>query len=158
MSGDNPAKSMQIDIDKLKKISNKDDLEALAPLEDIIEIIKEEIKPLQICVKSYEEMYDVLRTLQNNWKSFQLDVYFKTESSRYIFALTHMEGKSRNELIKLNNELYEDKDKAKCWYKTTAKLIHPDQNLDNKEEAEKALIKLNELYRRIKKCFETEGE
>ena len=69
-----------------------------------------------------------------------------------------MEGKKRNEIIGLTNELYDGECKAKDWYKSIIKIIHPDINQDQKDDAEKAMTKLNEIYERIKDSFTSDEE
>ena len=149
---------MEITIESLKNISSEEQLKCIAPLSDLISAIEKEISPLSIHVTTYEELYEIVIVLKKHWNTFQDDVYFQSESARYIFALTHMEGKKRNEIIALTNELYGDEHKAKVWYKSVVKRIHPDVNQPNQEDAEKAMEKLNEIYDRIRACFNNDEE
>ena len=82
------------------------------------------------------------------------DNYFQSTSFKYIYALNHLEGKERNKAINLTDEIYDNADMAKKWYRDTMKLIHPDSNQTLKNDAEKAVVVLNQIYKRIKKVFE----
>lgn len=85
--------------------------------------------------------------------------YFKDEKSMYIFALTYLEGQQRNKIIELTEDLYDDAKKAKKWYKKIAKLVHPDMNKDQQEDAEVAMKNLEDIYKIIKESFDdVEGE
>lgn len=149
---------MEITIEHLKNISNEEELKAMAPLEDIIKVIEKEINPLSIYVTSYAELNNVIKILKKHWNTFQDESYFQSKSARYIFALTHMEGKERNRIIELTEELYDDECKAKEWYRSIVKLIHPDMNQANQEDAKKAMDILSEIYDRIKSCFNNDEE
>lgn len=144
-------------LEKLKKCDCVENLNEIGTVENILDAINEEISPLVINATTYQEIYKALNKLACHWDTFQLDDYFKNERSKYIFALTYMEGKRRNEIIGLTDDLYENKDKAKKWYRGIAKKIHPDHNMDFQTQAENAMRELEILYSRIKKCFE-EGD
>ena len=107
---------------------------------------------------TYEELYQAVNKLNKHWDRVESDVYFKNENLKYIFALTHMGGEDRNKILRLTNELYENKDKAKKWYREISKMIHPDVNRGNKEQAEEAMKELRIIYDRIQKCFEEEDK
>jgi L-rhamnose mutarotase len=82
------------------------------------------------------EMLDLLSRCTDN--------YFKSEESKYIFALVETDGKVREKMLNISLSLYEDKEAAKKWRSQIAKIVHPDTcTLPN---AEKAMVKLNELY------------
>lgn len=149
---------MEITIEDLKTISDEEELKVMAPLEDIIKVIEKEIYPLSIHVNSYAEVNNVIKKLKNHWNTFQDDIYFQNKSARYIFALTHMEGKERNRIIELTEELYDDECRAKEWYRSVAKIIHPDMNQADQKNAEKAMDVLSEIYDRIKSCFNYDEE
>jgi len=149
---------MEITIENLKTISNEEELKAMAPLEDIIKAIEKEINPLSIHVTSYAELYNVIKGLKKHWNTFQDDSYFQNKSARYIFALTHMGGEERNRIIELTEELYDDECRAKEWYRSVVKIIHPDMNQANQEDAKKAMDILSEIYDRIKSCFNNDEE
>ena len=149
---------MNIIIDRLKVVSNVEQLKEVSAINDIIIAIEKEIYPLKVNATTYEDLFGVIKKLRNHWDTFQEDVYFRNKSLRYIFALNYMEGKKRNEIIGLTNELYDDECKAKNWYKSIIKIIHPDINQDQKDDAEKAMTKLNEIYERIKDSFTSDEE
>lgn len=151
-------KKTEIKIEDLKKVSTQEELEEIASLNDIISFIEKEIKPLRINATTFQELYEVILILEKHWDSFQDDTYFKNESSRYIFALTKMDGSKRNEILKLNDDIYEDEKKAKEWYRMIAKKIHPDSNPRNQTDATNAMNILKHIYKRIQKCFSSDEE
>lgn len=85
--------------------------------------------------------------LKPQFKKDDEDLYFKSPIHRFIFALVELDGESRQRILGINQELYNDKAKAKIWRDNIAKYIHPD---DCKiEGAQDAMSKLNELYSRM---------
>lgn len=72
------------------------------------------------------------------------DLYFVSEAHKLVFALLFTDKKIRMELLRIDEELYLDKEKAKEWHHRIAKIIHPDTC--KIEGCEKAIMKLNELY------------
>lgn len=80
--------------------------------------------------------------------------YFRNEGMKYMFALNHMQGKQRNKIIGLTEDLYDDKDKAKEWYEKVQFKISEYYNLDCQEEAFNAFRELRSLYNNIKEGFE----
>ena len=73
-----------------------------------------------------------------------MNIYFVSEVHKLIFALLYTDKKTRMKLLDITEELYEDKEKAKKWYRRISKLIHPDIcKVDGCKEAD---TKLNELY------------
>lgn len=125
---------------------------------EICKAINDEIFPLSINVKNYEDLYKILTKLIHHWDTFQSDDYFKNEKMKYIFALTYMEGVERNKIINLTDDLYESEEKAKTWYHSIVKIIHPDVNRDYKESAEAAMKELGIIYSRIIKCFKEDNK
>lgn len=70
--------------------------------------------------------------------------FFNTEAERVIFLLTHVDGKRRNDELGIRRVMYCDKEKAKQWYKSLARLIHPDKC--NHELASEAFNELQNLH------------
>ena len=77
-------------------------------------------------------------------EKLDLSIYFVSEEHKYVFALCYLDKAIRMELLGINEELYEDKEKAKEWYHRIAKIVHPDTC--KLPDCEKAVAKLNELY------------
>ncbi len=72
------------------------------------------------------------------------DVYFKTKATKYIYALSELDGQQRMKELDIDEDYYYDKEKAREWRDHISKLIHPDIN--KHPLAETAHSKLNELY------------
>lgn len=140
--------------ENIKNITNAEELKNLGSVEDIIAIIEEIIKPIQIKVTSYEDLLEYIKVLRCKWIDFQDDEFFKSQESKYLFCLTEVDGKRRNEAIGLTDDLYDDKDKAKKWYRNIVKIIRPDIKHDDKTK--KAFNELNKLYKTIMNSFEEE--
>ena len=69
-----------------------------------------------------------------------------------------MDGEERNKIINLTDDLYEDAEAAKKWYRDLVKLIHPDINLTVKKDADEAMINLRNIYDRIVRSFEPDTD
>ena len=67
--------------------------------------------------------------------------FFKSKQAEYLFYLTKLEGKQRNNLLGLTDEHYENKEVAKKWYKEIANYVHPDKT-GNKI----AFLELKKIY------------
>lgn len=145
-------------LDKLKNCNCIEMLGEIGSAEVIVDVLNKEIFPLVVNATTYEDIYKAVNKLASHWDTFQSDDYFKSDRLKYIFALTHMEGQQRNKIIELTDDLYENKDEAKKWYRRIAKKIHPDLNRDCQIQAENAMKELEILYGRIQKCFEEEDE
>lgn len=130
-------------IEKLKSINTLQDLHALGTVQEIICIIDQLISPIKISVSSYEELLPIIVLLKNKWVDL-LDTPFTSKREEYLFYLTSLEGKQRNTLIGLTNELYTDKTLAKKWYKSIVKIIQPDVNTDDRTSL--AFKTLKSLY------------
>lgn len=140
--------------ENIKNITNAEELKKLGSVEDIIAIIEEIIKPIQIKATSYEDLLEYIKVLQCKWMDFQDDEFFKNQKSKYLFCLTEVDGKKRNEAMGLTDDLYDDKDKAKKWYRNIVKMIRPD--IKNDDKTKKAFNELNKLYKTIMNSFEEE--
>lgn len=77
-------------------------------------------------------------------EKLDLSIYFASEVHKFVFALCYLDKAIRMELLGITEEMYEDKEKAKEWYRRIAKIIHPDTC--KLHDSEKAIAKLNELY------------
>ena len=134
-------------LDNLKKAKNANDLQQYGDFDTVVKMIQKDPCMCSRYFSSWDDAFEAIVELK------KFDSIFVSDKVKYIFALVYLEGKTRNQFISLTDDLYDDEEKAEKWYKTLCKQIHPDQNLDNQELAQKAFNKLQELYSRIKKCF-----
>ena len=81
-----------------------------------------------------------------------LSIYFSSEEHKYIFALCYLDKSYSYGSVRITEELYEDKEKAKGWYHHIAKVIHPDTC--KLPDCERVVAKLNELYAGMVKADE----
>lgn len=144
---------MNIVLEKLGKVKNVGDLEKIDSLEIILSVLNNEIKPMSVTAQSYEELFSIIQILKKKLNIFNSDVYFKNENVKIIYSLLYARTDVRNENIGYSEKLLEDEKKAKKWYKNIMKKIHPDANLECKDEAKKAMEEFETIYMRIQKCF-----
>jgi hypothetical protein len=86
----------------------------------------------------------------NSEDSKNEDKYFINERKMYIFALAYMYGESRNQLIGLNDSVYENLKNLKKWYRNICKIIDHD---DNDVDVKNAFINLRDIYETIHDSF-----
>ena len=130
--------------EKMNKLSNIEDisqLESLGSMEIIRNEINALISPLNTNANTYEELLEVINCLKKNWVGFT-DEFFVNESKKYEYILTKLEGKKRNELLGITDQMYEDQELAQKWFRNIAKYIHPDAEGINKD----AFVVLKKLY------------
>ena len=144
--------SKAFNLNDLKKATNANDLHKYGDFDAVVKMIRKDPCMCSRKISSWDDAYDAIIELK------RFDSIFVSDNAKYIFALIYLEGKTRNHFISLTDDLYDDKEKAEIWYKTLSKKVHPDQNMDNQEFAQKAFIKLQELYSRIMKCFTEDKE
>lgn len=139
-------------IENLKKITSLDELKKLGSVGEIILTLEKLVKPLKITAVSYEELLEYITVLQSKWLDLQDNEFFKSEKCKYLFCLTQVDGKRRNEAIGLTDELYDDQDKAKKWYRAIVKTIRPDVNVD--DVTKRAFYELKKLYDMLMVSFD----
>lgn len=120
-------------------------LEVLGSKEMIRNEINELIFPLNTNANTYKELLEVINCLKKNWVGFT-DEFFVNESKKYEYILTKLEGERRNELLGITDQMYENQELAKKWYKNMVKYIHPDIGKNDKN----AFLVLQELYDTMK--------
>jgi len=125
---------------EFKNIQSLDELTKLGTKEDVKKTLQIIITPLEINGSSYQELYKVLKILQEKYIDF-IDGFFKSKQDEYLFYLTKLEGKQRNQLLGLTDEHYENKELAKKWYREISNYVHPDKNGD-----ENAFHTLSNIY------------
>ena len=129
-----------MNIEELKNIQSIDELKKFGSEEDIKKILEKIVFPLKINACSYQEIYETFKMLQQKHVDF-IDGFFKSKQDEYLFYLTKLDGKQRNQLLGLTDEHYENKKLAEEWYKGISHYVHPDKNGD-----ENALNTLKKLY------------
>ena len=85
---------MNIIIDRLKVVSNVEQLKEVSAINDIIIAIEKEIYPLKVNATTYEDLFGVIKKLRNHWDTFQEDVYFAIRACDiYLHLITWKERK-----------------------------------------------------------------
>ena len=70
---------------------------------------------------------------------------FISKQAEYIYYLTELDGKTRNNKLGLTDIHYESKKEAKKWYKNIARLVHPDKLKLKNDIPFKVLRKIYEI-------------
>lgn len=126
----------------IKSVQSIEEVKKLGTEEEIKNLIEDIISPIKIIAETYEEIFEIILKLQEKWIDFKKGPFINKQEE-YIFYLTELEGKQRNNKLGIVNELYEDKKLAKSWYKNIAKYVHPDKSKCKDETAFKVL---NDIY------------
>lgn len=64
------------------------------------------------------------------------DLYFKNEASKYMFALTEVDGKIQLNLLGVDYNHYRDENLAKNWYEYVKEVIENSEYIDLAEAME----------------------
>jgi hypothetical protein len=129
----------------INDIISSNDIKQLGTIEELIKIINSFMQPFVLNVQTYEELYDAINFIKKNIKLS--DEIFCSKEKEYLFYLTVLDGEQRNKLLGITDIHYEDKDKAKRWYKKIVNYVHPDKNKDN--NAEEAFIILKKIFNQL---------
>ena len=92
-----------------------------------------------VITKNFE---DIIK--EQNHSEEKALVYFNSKEAEYIFYLLELDGKQRADKLNITMKCYSNKNEAKAWRDSIAKVIHPDK-CKNKRASE-AICKLNQLY------------
>ena len=125
---------------EIEKIRSIDDLRSCGSISDLVEKIYCIIRPLKIDANTYEDLFEVVVLLQKNWLPL-IKGPFISRQAEIIYYLTKLEGKQRNKALGMSDDIYEDPEKAKEWYRGLVGLVHPDKGGD-----EAAFVVLKKLY------------
>ncbi|OOO00573.1 MAG: hypothetical protein ATN35_06625 [Epulopiscium sp. Nele67-Bin004] len=129
-------------VEQLKLVTNINEFKQLGKFGEISQILNLMINPFKIEATTYEELYEAFQLLVEKWSDFKSGP-FVDKKSEYTFYLTKLEGKQRNKMLGITDEMYENPELAKQWYRQIAKLVHPDIGVDS---TNKAFIALQDLY------------
>lgn len=137
----------------IEQIIESNSLREEGTLEEISNLIKKEISPLQLPEKtSFDSLEKIVKEIiypiynYKNKKDEYKNEYFKSEQAELTFYLVELDRKEKVKQLKkfgYNDMFYNDKDLVKKWYKKMSKLVHPDiNNLKKSNEAFDQLKKL----------------
>lgn len=133
----------------MNQISNKNFQKLLLEREKFENKCKTIAKKIGMLDYSFEkDSENLFANLIEIFMNYDEDAYFKSNECKYIFALVKLDKEPRAEILGITLSMYEDSKKAKEWYKSIAKIIHPDKS--KHPDAEEAMSKLNELYKGMK--------
>lgn len=124
-------------------ISSEEDLNKLGSVDDIVQDINKKISPLKIVAETYADLFQSIKSLQENWLPFKTG-YFINERDRYIYILLNHEGEDREKLLGIDDSIYKNKKLAKRWFNKIAHILRADIN--DREDATAAFKTLREIY------------
>jgi len=110
----------------IEKINTVEDLKSLGSIEDLKKYLNRVVTPLKVEASSYNELFDIVHTLKEKWGDF-MPGPFVSEQAEYIYYLTKLEGKQRNDALGITDDHYTDKEVAKKWFRKLSKLVHADK-------------------------------
>ncbi|MFG6367491.1 MAG: hypothetical protein K1W16_03530 [Lachnospiraceae bacterium] len=126
---------------EFKSVTDIESFKELGTLSDIIKKLNEIVTPLVIEADTYEALYEEFLCLKEKWRDF-MEGPFVDKRAEYTFYLTKLEGKQRNKMLGITDEMYDSPELAKQWYRNIVKLVHPDIAPSN----DKAFNVLQQLY------------
>lgn len=114
---------------KLNDVNSVEDLKKVGTVSEIVQKIQNIVKPLFVKAETYDDLFEIICCLQKNWLPM-VKGPFISKQSEYIYYLTQLEGQQRNKAIGLTDDLYDDTELAKKWFKSLSQLVHPDKGGD----------------------------
>ena len=75
------------------------------------------------------------------------NLYFKNETSKYIFVLVELEGKIQLDFLGIDPSHYSNKEKAKNWYNKIKNIIEKSEH----SKVDEAIASLEKLYKGMAK-------
>lgn len=137
----------------IEQIIKSKSLKEEGTLEEISNLIKKEISPLELPEKiSYDSLEKIVKEIvgpiynHKNKKDEYKNDYFKSQQAELTFYLVELDRKEKVKQLKnfgYNDMFYDDKDLVKKWYKKMSKLVHPDIN--DLKTSNEAFDQLNKL-------------
>lgn len=114
---------------ELEKIQSIEDLQNSGNIPDLVEQIKCLISPLTVEADTYDALFETVQCLQKNWLPLAKGPFISRQAE-LVYYLTKLEGKQRNKAVGITDDLYDDKPKAKKWFKKLSNIVHPDKGGD----------------------------
>jgi len=111
---------------EIENIQSIEDLSDSGNISDLVKEIKTLISPLTIEVNTYDELFKIVMCLQKNWLPL-IKGPFISRQAEVVYYLSKLEGKQRNLALGISDDLYDDPEKAKKWFRELAQLVHPDK-------------------------------
>lgn len=116
---------------KILEATSVHDLEKIGNLDFLLSELEEAVAPLKVNANSYADFLALLEILKEKWLPFSEQV-FTSERQQVIYYLIEHDGKKRNDLLGITDEMYENPDAAKKWFRRLVKIIRPDINTDSR--------------------------
>lgn len=131
------------------KSNTVDELSKLGTFREVKEIVEIEIGcGVKVKARGWMQLKDFIDSFKLTVNKFaEKENIFVSEATKYIYILTQLDGKIRQEKLGLTPIHYKNRDLADKWKKKIAKVIHPD--VCKNELADDAMAKLNCLYKEL---------
>lgn len=114
---------------KFDDIDSVEDLKAVGSVSELVFEVQDMVHPLIVKAESYDELFEIICCLQKNWLPMAKGPFI-SKQSEFVYYLTNLEGAQRNNAIGLTDDLYDDTELAKKWYRSLSQLVHPDKGGD----------------------------
>lgn len=127
-----------------------DDLKRMGSFRAVRQRLQEQVGPnVRLRVRGWNDLARAVGDLRASRVDSELKrgSFFVSPAAEYIFALLYLEGDAKERILATSIRHYRDRDLAKAWRDTIAKLIHPDRCLH--PDATKAMAALSRIYRRM---------
>tara|TARA_R110000868_G_C10967082_1_gene769237 strand:- start:7078 stop:7509 length:432 start_codon:yes stop_codon:yes gene_type:complete len=132
--------------------NNLEDLKDVGSFIEVKGVISKDLKgKIKITAKSWEDLFDKISLLRelftNNDSKTNEQLWFdgfESETHKYLFCLTQIDGKNRQKNLGVSGLHYRNKDLAKKWRRKIAQKIHPDKCPDSR--AKEAMEVLENMY------------
>ncbi|WNS82191.1 hypothetical protein RRU94_15705 [Domibacillus sp. DTU_2020_1001157_1_SI_ALB_TIR_016] len=152
-----------MDIKKIVQAKSLDEMKELGKMLQIKRALQKVCGDhIKIRARSWEELFLVIQKLRelalNEFSKSEISTelivtkeetdsdlpYFKTKTDEIIYSLIELQGKQRQDKLKITKFCYNNPKYARKWRNNLAKLIHPDKT--KHPRAEEAIKVLQELY------------
>lgn len=126
------------------------ELKAIGNFREVKSLISDDLNgKIKITAKSWSDLLEKIVILKELFSSSKSEnkVWcdgFESESQKYLFCLTKMDGKNRQKNLGVGGLHYRNKELAKKWRKKIAQKIHPDKCSDSR--AREAMEVLEDMF------------
>lgn len=124
------------------------ELKKLGKFNDVRKALQQRLgNRLKFSGRGWKDLWEAMTLIRTLGAMNQNDAYFTSDVTRYIYALTELDGEYRLKELGVQKEHYFNKDKARRWRDAIIKKIAPD--VCAHPHASAASAKLHELYQEI---------
>lgn len=131
---------------RIGALQSIEELQKLGTVEALRLEIESVVVPLKVVASSYEELWEIVRSIQINWAPCMKET-FVSRKKELLYVLNNLDGKVRNAALGITREHYSDVDKAKTLLRSLRQQVADKTGTD--PEADKAFKTLTEIFYNI---------